>query len=305
MSRAVEGRAVAGSAGRPGARGRAAALRPWRTGALTAALLGACGEPVPADMSPQPALPAVPADMSPTPAPPVTPVTPAPACEARDALGDLQWLPADLRLAAVLDLESPDLPAAIVRLQDGVRAGHGLPVVASLGLGQLGLQLDILRPQLQKAGLSPRELALLHDREGAVVWVLRARCDLEALQARLAAAWQLQVRTVTGGSVAEGRRDGVDATRFAFDVAFLPEDRLALTPPGSASALRRWLSGPPAAPLAGQAAPPPGDVLSEIPAAPIRGVLNGRSLQAPGASTVPLVRTLRATADALEIDGQP
>lgn len=216
----------------------------------------------------------------------------------------MAWLPADLRLAVVLDLESPELSAAVVRLQDGVQAGRGLPVVASLGLGQLGLQLEILRPQLRSAGLDPGELAVLHDRDGAVVWVLRARCDLEGLQAKLAETWSLQVRTITGGSVAEGRRAPGSAARSAFDVAFLADDRLALTPPGTAPALRRWLSSSPAAAVAGSAAPPPGTVLDEIPAAAIRGVLTGRSLQSPGVGPVPLVRTVRVTADALEIDGQ-
>ena len=237
--------------------------------------------------------------MSPQPA--AAPTTLRAECTARDALGELAWLPADLRLALVLDLDSAELAPAIVRLQDGVQAGRGLPVVASLGLGQLGLQLEILRPQLRSAGLEPRELALLHDRDGAVVWLLRARCDLEGLQARLAASWSLQVRTVTGGSVAEGR---AGAAKVAFDVAFLADDRLALTPAGTAPALRRWLSGPPVASMAGPAAAPPGELLDEIPPAAIRGVLTGRSLQRPGAGPVPLVRTLRATADALEIDGQ-
>jgi len=242
--------------------------------------------------------------MSPQPGP--APATaPAPAdCSARDRLGEMAWLPADLRLAVVLDLESPELSAAVLRLQDGVQAGRGLPVVASLGLGQLGLQLEILRPQLRSAGLDPNELALLHDRDGAVVWVLRARCDLEGLQAKLAESWSLQVRTVTGGSVAEGRRAPGSPAGSAFDVAFLADDRVALTPPGTAPALRRWLSSPPAAAVAGSAALPPGAVLDEIPAAAIRGVLTGRSLQSPGAGPVPLVRTVRVTADALEIDGQ-
>ncbi len=262
---------------------------------LALAVLAACTVPVPADSSSQP----VPADMSPQPAP-----APVPAdCNARDPLGEMAWLPADLRLAVVLDLDSPELVPAIGRLQDGVQAGRGLPVVASLGLGQLGLQLEILRPQLRSAGLDPRELALLHDRDGAVVWVLRARCDLEGLQARLAARWSLQVRTMTGGSVAEGRRTAGSAAGSAFDVAFLADDRLALTPPGTAPALRRWLSSPPAAVLAGPAAPPPGAVLDEIPPAAIRGVLTGRSLQSASAGAVPLVRTVRVTADVLEIDG--
>jgi len=252
---------------------------------------------------------AAPQDMSPGTGAGPTREQPAPAapvrrCEAHDELGGLEWLPADLRLAVVLDLDAPELPAAIQRLQDGVRAAPGLPVVASLGLGQLGLQLGILRPQLQALGIAPRELALLHDRAGAVVWVLRARCDLEVLQAAMTAAWSLRVRSVTGGAVAEAV-PGVGPT-FAYDVAFLSGDRVALVPPGTAVALRRWLEGPPTSPVAagGQPAPPPGERLGEIAGAPIRGVLAGRALQSGETGGTPLARTLRATAAALEIDGQ-
>ncbi len=227
---------------------------------------------------------------------------PRPACTTGDDLGGAfkDWLPADLRLAVVLDLESPDLPAAISGLQAGVQAGRGLPVVASLGLGQIGLQLGLLRPQLISAGLRPRELLLLHDRAGAVVWVLRARCDLAALQATLAEAWSLRVRQLSEGSVAEAA-DG----RFAFDVAFLSGDRIALTPPGTAPQLRRWLEGGGAASGLGAAgAAAPGAVLDELAAAPIRGVLSGRSLQTEAAAGAqPLVRTLRASAAGLEVDG--
>ncbi len=273
---------------------RCAPLR-WATSLATRGVvclsLTACSSPVPTDMSPQPGppIPRVPA--------------PTPVCAAHDNLGDLEWLPADLRLAVIVDLDSADLAAAIVRLQDGARAGRGLPVVAGLGLAQLGLQLGILRPQLATAGLDPRELLLLHDRDGAVVWVLRARCDLDTLQAKIAETWSLQVRSVAGGALAEQRTTG--APRFAFDVAFLADDRIALTPPGSAGALRRWLSSPAAAPVGGPAGPSPREVLAEIPAAPIRGVLTGRSLQSPGSDAVPLVRRVRATADALEVDGVP
>ena len=250
---------------------------------------------------------AVPEDMSSRPGPANTAVVqaPVPVCAAHDELGGLGWLPADLRLAVLLDLDSGELPAAIGRLQDGARGGRGLPVVASLGLAQLGLQLGMLRPQLATAGLDPRELLLLHDRDGKVVWVLRARCDLEALQARIREAWGLEVRTVAGGAVAEARRGATSEARFAFDVAFLAEDRVALTPPGEAGAVRRWLSGASGAPLAGPGAPAPAEVLEGIAAGPIRGVLSGRSLQDPGSDAVPLVRTLRATATALEVDGAP
>jgi hypothetical protein len=250
---------------------------------------------------------AVPQDMPPGTGPAPAPETPAPAaplsrCEAHDDLGGLEWLPVDLRLAVVIDLEAPELPAAIQRLQDGVRTAPGLPVVASLGLGQLGLQLGILRPQLQALGIAPRELALLHDRAGAVVWVLRARCDLEALKAAITTAWSLRVRTVTGGAVAEAAPGGGGPT-FAHEVVFLSGDRLALVPPGSAGSLLRWLEGGVTSPVAvgGQPAPPPGERLGELAAAPIRGILAGRALQTGDSAAS--ARTLRATGAALEIDG--
>lgn len=266
---------------------------------LALLLVAACAGPQ--DLSPEPGPAAAERRVAETPAS----AAPASGCAARDDLGGLEWLPADLRLAVVIDLEAAELPAAITQLQDGVRAATGLPVVASLGLGQLGLQLGILRPQLQALGIAPRELLLLHDRAGAVVWVLRARCDLDALQAAMTAAWSLRVRAVSGGAIAE-QAPGAGPT-FAHDVAFLSEERIALVPPGTAAKLRRWLEGPApgGASLTGQAAPAPGERLAELAAAPIRGVLAGRALQT-GASTgaTALMRTLRATATALEIDGQ-
>lgn len=263
-----------------------------RSGVLVLAL-AACGVPVPEDRP------------APVPAEPQRPVVLA-RCEASDDLGGSfnEWLPGDLRLALVIDLGSDELPAAIGALQRGIQEGRGgLAVVAGLGLAQVGLQLGMLRPQLITAGLQPRELLLLHDRAGAVVWVLRARCDLAALQAQLADTWSLKVRTQGEGAVAEAT-----GGRFAFDVAFLSADRIALVPPGMAPQLRRWLErGGPTADL-GAAAASPGAVLDELPAAPIRGVLSGRSLttslaQGEGAGTLPLVRTLRASAAGLEIDG--
>lgn len=265
-----------------------------RAGLVIAALAG-CAEPGPGDRS-QP-IGAAPVD------PPLRVPPTAARCVASDDLGGSfkEWLPGDLRLAAVVNLESVDLPAAIAAVQAGVQADRGLPVVASLGLGQLGMQVGLLRPQLITAGLRPKELLLLHDRAGAVVWVLRARCDLAALQATLADTWSLRTRTLSEGSVAEG-----SGGRFAFDVAFLSEDRLALVPPGMAPQLRRWLEdGPPGVDLGVAGGPTPGAVLDELQAAPIRGVVAGRSLQqSDGATkTLPLVRTLRASAAGLEIDG--
>lgn len=228
--------------------------------------------------------------------------TTAPACDAAgERLGGAGWLPADARLAVVVDGDDPGLAAAVERVEAGA-AGRGLPIVAGLALGQLGLQLTLVRGQLARAGLRPRELALVHDRGGAVIWVVRARCDLRDLQAAMARAWGVRGRAVAGGEVAEA----APGSGFPHDVVFLAEDRVALVPAGQATTIRRWLEAPAPAPAIGaQPRPQPGEVLDEIPPAPVRGVLTGTSVLLGAAIETPPVRKLRATPAAFEVDGSP
>jgi len=272
--------------------------RTWVAGSLVLAGLLACGAPAgPKDMAAEAGANAAgPEDMSHG----AGPKGQVAKCAADDeVLGGTAWVPGDARLALVVDLADPGLDDAVTRMA-AEAPGRGLPVVAGLALTQLGLQLTLMRSQLTRAGLAPRELALIHDRAGAVIWVLRARCDLRDLQAALAGAWGVRGRAVAGGEVAEA----IAGSGFPHDVVFLAEDRVALVPAGQAMAVRRWFEAP-AAPLpAGPSAPRPGEVLAEIPPAPIRGVLTGTSLLAgdPGSSP-PVVRTLRASGEALEIDG--
>ncbi len=222
-------------------------------------------------------------------------------CDATgEVLAGTAWVPGDARLALVVDLADPGLDAAVARV--AVEApGRGLPVVAGMALTQLGLQLTLIRSQLTRAGLAPRELALVHDRGGAPIWVLRARCDLRDLQGALARAWGVRGRAVAGGEVAEA----IAGSGFPLDVLFLAEDRVALVPAGQAMAVRRWFEAPPAPLPAGPSAPRPGEVLAEILPAPIRGVLTGTSVLTgdPGSSP-PVVRTLRASGEVFEIDGE-
>lgn len=238
----------------------------------------------------------VPADLAPTPGPPEQPAAPpaaAPTCAARDALGDLAWIPRDLRLAALFDLQDPGLDDAAARLARDVAGLPGLPIVAGLGLAQLGIQLPLLRRQLRAADLDPAELLLLHEPGGGVLWLLRARCDLPALQSTLARAWGVQSRTSAAGPLAEPRPGG----GFAFDVLFLSDDRLALVPAGSGGKLRRWLEAPPAADPFATTRPSetPGELLAAIDRAPIRVVFGGRGLLAGDAPHAP--RGLQAWPD--------
>jgi hypothetical protein len=218
---------------------------------------------------------------------------------AQDPLGDLTWIPRDVRLAAILDLADPGVDASSVELARTVATTPGLPIVAGLGLGQLDIQLQLLRRQLTSAGLTPRELVLLHGPDGAVVWVLRVRCDLGVLQATLARAWHVQSRATATGPVAEP----APGAGFPHDIVFLADDRLALAPAGTGGKLRRWLEVPVQVPALGPSRPaePPGEILAALDPAPIRVVLAGRGLLAADAASSP--RTLRAWPDRVAVDG--
>lgn len=262
--------------------------------ALVAALAAACGG-APAATQDAPA--AGPIVQDPKDLPEAT------CSGAQDPIGDLEWIPGDVRLAAWIDLAAPGVEDAALRLERAVAGSPGLPIVAALGLGQLAVQLQILRAQLARAGLQPRELVLLHAPDGAVLWVLRARCDLPALQATLARAWGLQSRTTASGPIAEPARARLpdSAPAFPYDALFLADDRLALVPAGAGGRVRRWLEAPPEAPaFAGvQRGPRPGEVLTTLPAAPIRGMFAGRGLLAEGPGAPP--RSFQAWADRVEL----
>ncbi len=264
-------------------------------GVAIAGLLG-CGG---AESGPGPA-PAVAANPGPAPAP--APAAAPARCEAAAGLDGVAWLPGDLRLAVILDLGHTALPQALAVVQAAARADR-FPVVASLGLGQLGLQLGLLRPQLAAVGLAPQELAWVHDRDGAVIWILRAPCDFEDLAAAVAQTWSLRVRRLADGAVAEVDPTG-PGPRVAFEVAFLAEDRMALVPVGSASRLRHWLSG------GGSKADEVsvGETFKALPQAPVRGVWSGRGFAGVGGSSPTLGETAPvhgfwADGDRVVIDG--
>lgn len=265
--------------------------------AVAALLLAACG-PGPAETGPKGQV-EVAAETGPKGQVPKA----SPCDAAGETLAGGAWLPDAARLAVLVDLDDPALAAASARVEAGA-GGRGLPVVAGLALGQLGLQTTIVRGTLARAGLRPRELALVHGPDGAVIWVLRARCDLRDLQAAMASAWGVRGRAVSGGEVAEAPA----GSSFPHDVVFLAEDRLALVPAGQATALLRWFTAPAGPPAIGPGAaangPRPGEVLAEIPPAPVRGVLTGTSLLSGEAvAKPPSIRTIRASAEGLEIDG--
>ncbi|MDC0667431.1 hypothetical protein [Nannocystis radixulma] len=271
---------------------------------LVLATLAACGAREVAPDGAAPAPVSVPANMPPEPGPQAQgrgDMSKETCTQAQDVLGDLEWIPADARLAALFDLGDPGVDDAAAELARATATTPGMPVVAALGLGFVGTQLQILRRHLADAALTPRELLLLHGPGGDVVWVLRVRCDLGVLQAALARAWGVTSRATAAGPIAEPD----PARGFPHDLVFLADDRLALVPAGAGGKLRRWLEGQVRPPElgAGRRAETPGEALARLEPAPIRVVLGGRGLLAGDAPAAP--RTLRAWPDRVVLDAAP
>jgi hypothetical protein len=212
---------------------------------------------------------------------------------------DYDWVPADARLLMVIDRESADLPAALTRLR-GLTEGAatiGLPVRATLALGQLGMQSQMLALSLARLELAPAELIELHGPGSEIAWVWPTQCEPERVAARVLARWGVLLRANLDAKLGPG-----DPERFPFDVVVLADDRIALTPLGRGSALLRWLR-------TAEGDVGPGSRLGELAPAPIRAVIQGESLlvgddQADHGSGLAHTRTLRVDADRVELDGE-
>lgn len=234
----------------------------------------------------------------PEPEPEPEPVEPV-ECPVGERFVDYDWVPADARLLIVIDRESPDLAAALTRLRTLTddAAAVGLPIRATLALGQLSMQSQMLGLSLGKLELAPAELIELHGPGNEIAWTWPTQCAPERLAARVLARWGVLLRANLDAKLGAG-----DPERFPFDVVVLADDRVALTPLGQGSALLRWMRT-----AEGDAGP--GSKLAELAPAPIRAVLQGESLlagdeQAHQGSGAAHTRTLRVDAEQIELDGE-
>lgn len=284
----------------------AARFRAWLGAGLLAA---ACGPFAPAggdagrrDDAPNEATAPTPDGAPPTPAPTI-----AEACRGAGLVGPevIADLPADVRLAVVVDLRAADLGPALDRVEAWAEGeGARIPVVAQLALQQLGFQVRGIAGLLRARGLELDALALLIAPGGESIWLWQIACDAPPLGRALEAAWDLRIRALAaGGMIAEPR----DPAAFPFDVLLAAGDRMALVPAGKGTALLRWLGRVAAPPLGASATDEtPPEVLARLGPAAVRLVIADRSAQGIAVTPsgeAPIAGGLRVTGEVIEIDG--
>jgi hypothetical protein len=209
-----------------------------------------------------------------------------------ERLGGLAWVPADARLTALVELVDADLDAALRTLSDLVRgAEHGLPADIAFGLAHWDFQVPLLRSTLERAGFEPAEIAALWLDDIGTVWVFGSTCDLDLAIERVRTVWNVEVRRTATGAL--GTPNGQDA--FAFDVVFLPGDRIAMAPADRGAACSRVLTVAPTP----SDAPRPGVVVEGLEHAPVRAYVQGRALSAGDGM---VAHRLRITGGRVEID---
>jgi hypothetical protein len=212
-----------------------------------------------------------------------------------ERLDGLSWVPSEARLTALIELNDDELEVALQALRELARRDdHGLPMDVAFGLAHWDFQVPLLRTTLRRAGFEPAELAVLRFDDIGTVWVFGSSCDLDVAIERVESAWNIEVRRTSTGAMGRPR----DEHPFAFDVVFLPGDRIAMAPADRGVALTRLLAG--GSPPPGDA-PRPGTVVETLEPAPIRAFVHGPAVASTPDATV--ARRLRGTGEGIEIDG--
>jgi hypothetical protein len=217
----------------------------------------------------------------------------AQACGRSRSFAEYDWIPDDARLTTAIERQHPELPAALDTLMRmSADPELQLPVFATLDFRNLGLQLANLDRLLAELELEPAELVELHSPGGQFVWLWATDCPPAAVAARVLDRFEIMLRADLehpGLRRGEGSAEG-----FPFDILTLGEDRVGLTLVGHGREVGAWLYD---APRGGEDGP--GQLLAELPTAPIRSVSSGSALLTnPDGAPPPAsrYRTIRVTA---------
>lgn len=215
-----------------------------------------------------------------------------------ERLGGLAWVPADARLTALIRLDADDLGGTLDALGDLARSdAHGLPMDVAFGLAHWDFQVPLLGSTLRQAGFEPAELAVVRIDDIGTSWVFGSTCDLDIAAARVESAWGVHVRRTATGAIGTP----ADDPSFAFDVVFLPGDRVVLSPAGAGAALARAVVATPPS----SERPRPGTIVEALEPATVRAFVFGPALAAAAAPNEPeIAKRLRASAEGVEIDGR-
>ncbi len=215
------------------------------------------------------------AESTPEPAAPV-------ACVGDDGFATLSWVPPAAQAVTLIDLRSPELPEALVRLEQGARdPQRKLPIRVAFALAQWTWQVPLLRSTLERAGFDPAQLVHVALDDGTSIWAWPPACDFESMQRNLAQGWGTALRTSPYGAVASAGVEPSGAQTFPYDFIAYGASTLALTPAGRAGAVAQRLAERPRDP----SSPRMADLVSSVEPAPLRIAVRTDALLTPGADT--------------------
>lgn len=259
---------------------------------------------------------------------PPRPATPSPQRRSRTCgsagltHADYDWIPRDARVAITIAVADAETPAALTALAEhGKGTEHGLPITLAFGVTQWPILVPVLGSLLDAIGLQPDEVVYVSPATGpAFAWVVQSDCDADETVQRVERAWGLVARRRIEGIVLgappdpnagdgtlidppkgtpRGARPEPAGDAFPFDVVLAKGGRVALVPRGFGDAFLSTLD-------ATQGRSSPGETgytarLQSIEAAPIRGVVSGRSLMGSKTNRVPAATAVRALPEAVQV----
>lgn len=220
---------------------------------------------------------------------------------------DFAWVPADARMLTLVDRHDPGRADALAHLAALASASDsGLPALAAMDYRNLAMQLSVFEMLLTRMGFDPAELALLQGPAGQPAWAWASDCPMPTASAKLLSNWGLMVKAeLEHPGIRVGLGDATDPEGFPFDILFIGERRVLVTQAGAGRSTLDWLlrAGP------GDPDTPAAVALDALEPAPLRSVLLGEWIGSEanaqthsGAGSRP-VRSVRATATAIELDG--
>ncbi len=189
-----------------------------------------------------------------------------PTCVTNAPRDPAAWdLSGDLLFAAWIDATAPGLPDALERLASYAEdPGHGIAMSAAFALGRLPDEYRFFAAWLAEAGLPPRDLVRAGTVTGAGAWFVPHDCPTDALRSTFEVSLDYTFGPAPRGIV--GRPPSDDRI---FAVVLLSDGPLVAVPVRQLDAFWAAIT----APEMNLHDEPPGDVLADLPPAPVRVVL--------------------------------
>ncbi len=212
----------------------------------------------------------------------------------------IAFVPRTVRLAAVVDVASPELDDALAALAEAADRGAPLPIDVAFATRQWSWEIPFVLRTLDDAGFEPAELLRVRTEDRLVAWMWPMRCDLAQARESVEARWGVRTRSSVNAVIGTP----TETSAFAFDVVFLEGEVGALVPRTRGAALLEDLAEPgPSYGALGGDTRPTGALIEVMEPAVIRMVVRGPSLVAGTGGAQGGEGLVRVTAAGVEFGG--